>query len=230
MREAARVCNYCGSPIATIRCGQCFTMNVLEAQHCISCGAELGLMPVPVENAAGCACPRCKNRELDGFAALDGTIFDCGKCGGQFVAGDVLSAMIRRHESVGLEMPRRLRAGNPIKEPVTYIPCPFCRDLMLRHNFGKVSGIVVDACAKHGTWFDVGELARVLSFVTLGGLKKASEVQAEEQPRLSSGSLDSKAYDTWRAVNLDEPPSAMNGRVALQQAVESFVAWVRRYF
>ena len=53
VREAARVCNYCQTPIATIRCSNCLTMNVPEAQHCMSCGAELGLEPINVEQALG---------------------------------------------------------------------------------------------------------------------------------------------------------------------------------
>ncbi len=185
VREAARVCGYCHSPIATIRCHSCFTMNVPEARHCMSCGTELGLEPVNVTECLASSCPRCKGRQLDAFANQDGTLFDCGKCGGQFVSRDVLLAMIRRHQSVSMEVPLRLRAANPIHESITYVPCPFCRELMLRRNFGRVSGIIVDTCAKHGTWFDVGELARVLSFVSAGGLLRTAEVEAQEQQRIS---------------------------------------------
>jgi hypothetical protein len=38
-------------------------------------------------------------------------------------------------------------------------------------NFGKRSGVVVDACRDHGTWFDAGELAAVLDFVRAGGIE-----------------------------------------------------------
>lgn len=208
VREAARVCGYCRTPIATIRCHTCFTMNVPEARHCMSCGTELGLEPINVTDSLGSSCPRCKGRQLDAFANQDGTIFDCGKCGGQFVSREVLSAMIRRQQSVSIEMPLRLRAANPIREAVRYVPCPFCHELMLRRNFGRVSGIIVDTCAKHGTWFDVGELSRVLSFVSAGGLQRTADVQAEEQQRLRHSTevqtgmhstafrLDSESTDT----------------------------------
>jgi Zn-finger nucleic acid-binding protein len=154
----------------------------------MSCGAELGLEPVHATECIGAKCPRCKHRQLDAFSNQDGTIFDCGQCGGQFVSRDVLATMVARHKAVVLDTPLRLHRSNPIHDAVTYIPCPFCRELMLRRNFGKVSGIVVDNCAKHGTWFDVGELSRVLSFVSAGGLQRTAEVQAEEQ-RLSHASL-----------------------------------------
>jgi len=181
VREAARVCGYCRSPIATIRCYNCFTMNVPEAQHCMSCGAELGLEPISVAESLGSACPRCQNGQLDAFANQDGTLFDCGRCGGQFVARDVLAVMIERHQSVLLKSPIRLHSNNPLEDRVKYIPCPFCRELMLRRNFGRVSGIVVDVCAVHGTWFDVGELARVLSFISAGGLQRAAELHLDER-------------------------------------------------
>jgi len=184
VREAARVCGYCRSPIATTRCHNCFAMNVPEALHCMSCGAELGLEPVEVSDCLGSNCPRCQHRQLDAFANQDGTIFDCGGCGGQFVSREVLATMIRRHQSVFGGTPVRLRPANPLQESVTYVPCPFCSELMLRRNFGKVSGIVVDTCAKHGTWFDVGELSRVLSFVSAGGLRPPADSALEEQ-RLS---------------------------------------------
>ena len=50
VRETARECRYCHSPVATVRCARCFAMNVVEAVHCMSCGTELGLMPVPAEH------------------------------------------------------------------------------------------------------------------------------------------------------------------------------------
>ncbi len=229
VREAARVCNYCGTPIATIRCGECLTMNVPEAQHCMSCGTELGLQPITVEESVGSVCPRCKSGELDAFANQDGTLFDCGRCGGQFVAADVLHAMIRRHQSVPIETPHRLRAGNPIHDPVTYIPCPFCRDLMLRHNFGKVSGIIVDDCAKHGTWFDVGELARVLSFVSAGGLQRTAEVQAEEHHRVSVAEISHPSPSSWERVNLEAHPSPITWADMVESA-QAFVDWIRQRF
>ena len=38
-----------------------------------------------------------------------------------------------------------------------------------RRNFGGTSGVVVDVCHAHGTWFDAGELVKVLAFVESGG-------------------------------------------------------------
>jgi Zn-finger nucleic acid-binding protein len=42
---------------------------------------------------------------------------------------------------------------------------------MNRMNFGIRSGIVLDVCRAHGTWFDGGELGAVLDFVREGGIE-----------------------------------------------------------
>ncbi|MDF3069671.1 MAG: uncharacterized protein K0R38_5272 [Polyangiaceae bacterium] len=54
---------------------------------------------------------------------------------------------------------------------------------MNRKNFGGASGIVVDVCSLHGTFFDAGELPRVLDFVRRGGLAKANAVLSAQGPR-----------------------------------------------
>jgi len=41
----------------------------------------------------------------------------------------------------------------------------------MRLNFGRTSGVVVDMCREHGTWFDSGELPKILAFLKGGGLQ-----------------------------------------------------------
>lgn len=229
VREAARVCGYCHNPIATIRCGLCFTMNVPEAHHCMSCGAELGLEPRPAEHAGGAQCPRCVQGPLDAFSNGDGTILDCGRCGGQFVSVEVLHALVQRHEHACVESPHRYRAGNPLEGQLKYIHCPFCSDLMLRHNFGKVSGVVVDVCAKHGTWFDVGELARILAFVSDGGMQRAAGVAAEGHERVNLAVAHQPGVAVWPipAYGGDVQPATWS---EMKDAARAFAAWVREQF
>jgi Zn-finger nucleic acid-binding protein len=50
---------------------------------------------------------------------------------------------------------------------------------MNRKNFGDESGIVVDVCARHGVWFDTGELPKILAFTRAGGLERAKKRRAE---------------------------------------------------
>jgi len=64
---------------------------------------------------------------------------------------------------------------------VHYVACPVCGSMMNRRNFGGGSGVIVDVCARHGTWFDAGELPRVLSFVESGGLTRARARDAADR-------------------------------------------------
>jgi Zn-finger nucleic acid-binding protein len=83
---------------------------------------------------------------------------------------------------------------------------------MNRQNFGGASGVIIDLCAKHGIWFDAGELPRVLEFVESGGLARerqrqirqiASNHRAEvdqSHVRLTDAHMESPAWDTdyWK--------------------------------
>jgi Zn-finger nucleic acid-binding protein len=55
-----------------------------------------------------------------------------------------------------------------------YIPCPKCGKLMNHKNFSG-SGIVLDWCRDHGSWFDRNELQQIVRFIGDGGLRKARE-------------------------------------------------------
>jgi hypothetical protein len=50
---------------------------------------------------------------------------------------------------------------------------------MLRENFRKTSGVVVDRCREHGTWLDADELEQVAGFILSGGLER----RRESEPR-----------------------------------------------
>lgn len=51
------------------------------------------------------------------------------------------------------------------RDPVKYLSCPMCNELMRRKLFVERSGVVVDECPSHGTWFDAGEITRAAFFV-----------------------------------------------------------------
>jgi Zn-finger nucleic acid-binding protein len=178
--EQSRRCRYCDAPVATVRCATCFHMNVPDAAYCCGCGRGLGLEPVG--QAGELACPVCQ-RALDAYPSGAGALFDCGACGGQFVEHALLHEMLERHEHVAHPDGAASAPWRPDPHP-HYIPCPACRALMNRKNFGGMSGVIVDVCKKHGTWFDLGELPRVLAFVAGGGLAKSRARTAEEEARL----------------------------------------------
>jgi Zn-finger nucleic acid-binding protein len=175
--EQARRCRYCEAPVATVRCASCFHMNVPDAGYCSGCGQNLGLEPVG--EAGELPCPVCK-KPLDAYRDAAGTLFDCGLCGGQFVEHALLHQLVDRHAQPAFAE-RSARAPWRPEPRSAYIPCPSCSALMNRKNFAGISGVIVDVCKRHGTWFDLGELPRVLAFVAAGGLDRARQRTAEEE-------------------------------------------------
>jgi len=70
---------------------------------------------------------------------------------------------------------------------------------MNRVNFAHCSGVIVDACKKHGVWFDRDELSRIVEFIRSGGLElsrnKEKTALEEERRRLQQ---DRMALDDLR--------------------------------
>ena len=63
---------------------------------------------------------------------------------------------------------------------VRYVKCPECAQLMHRVNFAKCSGIILDVCKGHGTWFDRDELQHIVEFIRTGGLDVSRNKEKEE--------------------------------------------------
>ncbi len=196
--EHARRCLYCRAPVATVRCAACFHMNVVEALHCSGCGRETGLEPIGRDTEL--LCPHC-HVALVAFEQTQGAVLDCATCGGQFVDHLALRELVDRRDlpvAIGAPPSRRFVAA---PGPVKYVPCPECKTLMNRKNFGGTSGVVVDVCKAHGTWFDLGELPRVLAFVEQGGLARERQRHAEDEARR-------KAVAEATAASMSHPMSS----------------------
>ncbi|HOW58590.1 MAG TPA: zf-TFIIB domain-containing protein [Candidatus Omnitrophota bacterium] len=119
-------------------------------------------------------CPRCSN--LLTAAVEEGWEIDfCGQCKGVWV--DIWA----ERELLGIkpaaftmdELKRLHRSYKPLGrlKPVQYVSCPVCKELMNRKIWGTYSGIVIDKCFEHGTWFDEGELEKIREYVALGGME-----------------------------------------------------------
>ena len=46
---------------------------------------------------------------------------------------------------------------------------------MNRKNFRRISGVIIDSCADHGVWLDIGELEKIRHFIADGGLGKSRD-------------------------------------------------------
>ncbi len=156
------------------------------------CGERLELEPLL--DATDAPCPRCAT-PLEVASEADARMHECPRCGGLFASRDALADILCRAELGGAIAPPPPRSAKVLDE-VTYLMCPMCHAMMNRANFGKVSGVIVDVCSKHGTWFDAGELTRVVEFVAGGGLEKT---RAREQQTLQEKKVEEKVRTAWNA-------------------------------
>lgn len=106
-------------------------------------------------------CPRC-NVELDSLRDSPG-LRACIRCGGLFASHITLAEQVARAESGTVA--RIEVVGDAAIEPTAYARCPDCADIMGRVGFARASGVIVDVCAAHGTWFDRNELTQALRFL-----------------------------------------------------------------
>ena len=134
-------------------------------------------------DATDAPCPRC-HHPLEAAPGDLGRAHECPRCGGIFVPRDALAEILCAAELGGAlrEVPAQpvselggwsVEAG-PFgsQDAVHYVSCPQCHNAMNRVNFGKVSGVILDVCKAHGTWFDAGELTRVVAFAGAGGFER----------------------------------------------------------
>jgi Zn-finger nucleic acid-binding protein len=109
-------------------------------------------------------------------------LLECEGCDGTWIQADAFQRLCADRESQAAV----LQNAQPSPKTVTqagrihYRPCPRCRKLMNRMNFGRLSGAIVDVCRGHGTFLDRGELHEVVRFILEGGLDRMRQVQQDE--------------------------------------------------
>jgi len=173
----ARVCPHCDVRLENVRCGRCWSLQQPGSFSCARCGKPLELEPVL--DATDAPCPRCST-PLEAAGGQDARVHECPRCGGAFVSRDELAEMLTRAELEGPFSDPPKPSMSALAE-VRYIACPLCHSSMNRLNFGRVSGVIIDVCRPHGTWFDGGELTRVIAFAAGGGLAKTRAREALDQ-------------------------------------------------
>ncbi len=162
-------CPSCGAPLPVIAathvvvCGQCKTASEPAPK-----GPEKVVQTVVVERLVTSGdhkitpCPRCR---VGLFTVRAGVVdvHGCGICGGIWL-DNAGSRAITQHNDPQISalaaraaMNAAVRSG-PRAEP---IDCPVCNKRMQRVNAAQLAEL--DICAQHGTWFDAGELGRIVS-------------------------------------------------------------------
>jgi Zn-finger nucleic acid-binding protein len=188
------VCEHCGARLATIACPVCFNMMFLDAKFCPHCGAAAVRWQETPEKMR---CPGCEQTLLRGELG-EFVLHECSRCFGLWVDRDTFERICREAEQqavdVGPGPAPAAEAGGAIPK-IRYLPCPRCRKLMNRVNFAECSGVVVDVCRDHGTWFDANELQRIVQFLRSGGMDETRRRQkaelADAQRRLQAARWNS---------------------------------------
>ena len=181
-------CCYCGSAIMAGVCSSCFGPVSIRMKHCPTCGADVEI--TAPEKVTKLQCPQCLIN-LSLIRVGGRPLHECMRCGGLWIDKASFQAICRDQEEQeavlefqsGAEVPSTARKG---KSRRAYVPCPECGKLMNHENFAGCSGIVLDWCRDHGSWFDKREVQQIATFIRKGGLKKArkrerTQLQLEKQ-------------------------------------------------
>jgi Zn-finger nucleic acid-binding protein len=180
----ATACSHCGSRLAVVACPSCFGMVFAGAKFCSHCGAAIAreqVVPDKIER-----CPRCR-LTMESVLVGKQNLRECPKCAGIWVDTGSLQKICadREEQAAVLGTASSLPVDNRTLENIRYVPCPVCSKLMNRVAFAHCSGVVVDVCKAHGTWFDKDELRRIVEFIRAGGLDvaRADEIAELERKR-----------------------------------------------
>lgn len=225
LRADASKCDYCEGEITLEErglsgvCPRCFARLLKQARFCMECGVEFAPQALKAlrEDAA---CPRCKGA-LRSRSVETVSFVECGSCAGLWLAYSDLDAMCERADTqdlaaraLGETVPTR--PVDPSKGPA-YVPCPTCKSLMTRRNFGHSSGVLIDLCRGHGVWLDHRELERILAFVRAGGLAKARRNEVERLKREAERAR-SETFAGWT-------PGASDDRLQRDIGLLEALAW-----
>jgi Zn-finger nucleic acid-binding protein len=188
-------CAHCGARLASVSCPACFGMMFQGSKFCPHCGGPATQWDGEDSKRL---CPGCQTPMLRGN--LNGIpLHECGRCYGLWLDAPTFERICRDSEQQALVISSARSLGAPVTiGPVRYVRCPQCTELMHRVNFARCSGVVVDVCRSHGTWFDMNELHRIVEFIRAGGMDRSREKQkadlVEEQRRLKAARVAS-AWD-----------------------------------
>lgn len=143
----------------------------IGSKHCQRCGAAAAVPEV--KDAKDRKCPRCRS-EMVLVTIGSAAVLECEQCFGLWLDAPSFEKICADREQQSAVMGAATHASAAHEtSKIHYVPCPECSQLMNRMNFARCSGVIVDVCKKHGTWFDRDELSRIVEFISDGGLNAA---------------------------------------------------------
>ena len=195
----ATACEFCSGPLLpmgtpdprnAVRCSACTALVSAGASFCPRCGDPLAAADA---GDAALPCPVCPGHLMASWRLLPSprqpsghAVHGCQRCGGVWVDRATLDVMVESAAQQGAgdgRAPAVHRRELSMQTKFVYRSCSVCGHTMQRRNFARISGVIVDECRIHGTFFDAGELEDVLAFVRSGGLLLARRRETEELER-----------------------------------------------
>jgi Zn-finger nucleic acid-binding protein len=187
VNPTSHTCEFCTAALLVKACPRCFAKIFHGSKHCRQCGAKIDVAAVanPDGTAHQRECPRCEDEQQLVARLVGDTLLDeCPGCHGVWLDSAAVERIVQErrqasaHAVMGIAKPDRMVKDEPARGKL-YVKCPDCDTVMNRINFGRRSGIIVDVCRSHGTWFDAEELPRIVEFVMKGGLEDSERRDAE---------------------------------------------------
>ena len=203
-------CEFCRARLASVACPSCLAAIFAGSRFCPHCGA-LAARDTDDAAATGRPCPGCRTPMT--AVRLATIAFDeCESCDGIWLEAERFETLCGDQEAQAAVLHRL--AGDQAESTqsaapaasLRYRPCPACGKLMNRVNFARISGVVLDVCRSHGTFFDPRELERVVAFIRDGGLSRA---RAREREQLAEAERQLRArqlQSSMGAVTSPPPP------------------------
>lgn len=225
-------CDYCLTRLASVACPSCLALSAHDALHCAQCGARLAREAgTRADGEAPFRCPACTEamRQVH-VGSLE--MEECPACDGAWLAAATFERLCADAESQAAVLhhstaPTAAATGHA-PDPVRYRPCPACGAVMNRHNFSRTSGVILDVCSAHGTFFDRAELHRVVTFIRGGGLERARERRreqlAEEERRIRALQMVEARSAAGRSTSPFSDPTPTKTRIGLELLV-SLLGW-----
>lgn len=179
-RSDVTSCGHCGARLATVACPGCFGMIFHGSRFCPLCGVRVDR---EVGEATVFNCPVCnENPALTRITLGKVMLNECAECEGLWIDKFSFEQICtdRGQQAAILGPAIRVPLPELQRGKVRYLRCPECNEIMQRMNFAGASGVVIDICPQHGSWFDNKELQQIIDFIRSGGMDRMREKQIAE--------------------------------------------------
>jgi len=226
----AATCRFCSSEFTLHEkdldtlCPGCMARVSRRARFCHGCGTPV-LGAQASRPGTDLRCPSCPPRpEPRALASrrlgrANVAVFDCGVCGGLWVDREIFEVMVERARAGSLpelgtsgpvSLPPPEKPANPDGQ-AAYRPCVVCGALMHRRNYGKKSGIILDVCSRHGVWFDLHEMDRLLRWIREGGEERTRALEGEAAREAARRLERAKGVEPLRLTREDRRQELADG-------------------